>query len=362
LTPIALVIAVTATLTALVAGWSNRAAAPRPQPVPSRHVVKAPAKPSRPPQFVVASFDGSGDATLLRYWRDVGKRAHARFTFFLSGVYLIGEEHRALYLPPRHDPGYSSIGYTQPTDRESSRLIVRDILRQLAAAHRDGHEIGTHFNGHFCAPFPGSVGEWNANDWRQELAQFDELLSRASALNGLRRVELGFGPADVIGARTPCLQGNLDVLDRVLRDHGFRYESSSSARLGTWPSRHHGIWRFPLPEIPMAGAHFDVISMDYNFMANQTLADSDAGARQNEDQTYTSLVDAFNVSYHGNRAPFAVGNHFAHWNRDAYEHALTRFLEHVCRLPDVRCVPYTDVVDWLDRHRDVVRRARLSPG
>jgi hypothetical protein len=30
--------------------------------------------------------------------------------------------------------------------------------------------------------------------------------------------------------------------------------------------------------------------------------------------------------------------------------ALTRFLEHVCRLPEVRCVPYVEVADWLDDH------------
>jgi peptidoglycan/xylan/chitin deacetylase (PgdA/CDA1 family) len=351
--------ATAAALTASVLGWSTRG---EPAPGPRTTTARAPAAPLphhkltiRPPQFVVASFDGSGDASLLRYWRDVGKRAHARFTFFLSGVYLIGEERRALYLPPQHDPGVSAIGYTQASDGQSSRQVVRGILEQLAAAHGDGHEIGTHFNGHFCSPFAGSVDKWSANDWRQEISQFDELLSRASQLNGLRRVELGFGPEDVVGARTPCLQGNLDVLDRVLREHGFRYESSSSAPLGTWPSRHHGIWRFPLPEIPLAGARFNVIAMDYNFLANQTPAASNADARRIEDQTYTSLVKAFGVSYRGNRAPFAVANHFAHWNRNAYERALTRFLGHVCRLREVRCVPYTEVVDWLDHHRELLK-------
>ena len=164
--------AAAAALTASVIGWSTRGA-PAPPPLrttTTRATTTPPApvhrKPIHAPQFVVASFDGSGDASLLRYWRDVGKRAHARFTFFLSGVYLIGGERRALYLPPRHDPGYSAIGYTQASDGKSSRQNVRDILQQLAAAHRDGHEIGTHFNGHFCSPFAGSVATWTANDWR----------------------------------------------------------------------------------------------------------------------------------------------------------------------------------------------------
>jgi peptidoglycan/xylan/chitin deacetylase (PgdA/CDA1 family) len=351
--PFLLAAAFAGVLFALVTGWSTHTPAPsqpqphrtRPEPLAQR------TEPTRPPQFVVASFDGSGDADLLRYWRDVGRRAGARFTFFLSGVYLLGEERRALYLPPMHSAGASDIGFMQPSGNTSSAQHVRDLLQQLAASHREGHEIGTHFNGHFCLPYPGNVNEWNAQAWRQELAQFDELLSRASELNRIPRVDLGFGPEDVVGARTPCLQGNLDALDQVLREHGFRYESSSSARAGTWPERHHGIWRFPLPEIPLVGTNFNVISMDYNFMANQSPATTDSESQRVEEQTLASYLDAFTKSYHGNRAPFAIGTHFAHWNRGAYVRALTRFLERVCRLPQVRCVPYIDVVGWLGRHR-----------
>src|SRR5438445_6840118 len=43
----------------------------------------------RPPQFVMISFDGSGDPALWKHWRSVGRRTGARFTFFLSGVYLL---------------------------------------------------------------------------------------------------------------------------------------------------------------------------------------------------------------------------------------------------------------------------------
>lgn len=339
---------VAGTLFALVTGWSSSdEVLVEPTPIPEP---PAKSKSTRPPQFVVASFDGAGGASLWRYWREVGRRTGARFTFFLSGVYLLGEERRDLYAPPEHRPGTSDIGFMQPTERASSGRRIGELLVQLAAGHEEGHEIGTHFNGHFCAPYDGNVGEWTAADWRQELVQFDELLSRAAVLNRLAPVELGFGPADVVGARTPCLEGKLDVLHRVLRERGFRYDSSSSALLGTWPTRDHGVWSFPLLEIPLANSHFKVISMDYNFMANQPRAATREQSRRIEDQTYASYVNAFNESYRGNRAPFAIGNHFARWNHGAYVRALTRFLERVCRLPQVRCVPYVEVADWLDRN------------
>jgi peptidoglycan/xylan/chitin deacetylase (PgdA/CDA1 family) len=343
---------VAGTLFALLTGWAPRdtvpAAPPPPADLPARPATKP--KPARPPQFVIASFDGAGDAGLWRYWREVGRRTGARFTFFLSGVYLLGEERRVLYQPPQHEPGASDIGFMQRSSRASSARRIGELLVQLAEGRAEGHEIGTHFNGHFCAPYDGSVGEWTAGDWRQELAQFDELLVRASSFNGLDPVELGFGPADVVGARTPCLEGRLDVLHRVLREHGFRYDSSSSALPGKWPQRDHGIWSFPLPEIPLAGTHLRVISMDYNFMANQPTASTREVAKRLEEQTLASYLAAFEQSYRGNRAPFAVGNHFARWNHGAYVRALTRFLERVCRLSEVRCVPYTEVADWLDRH------------
>src|SRR5438105_2781937 len=195
----------------------------------------------RPPQLVVVSFDGSGGARLWGYWRSVARQAHAHFTFFVSGVYLVDWAHRTRYYPPRHAPGSSDIGFGFP----GGELDPAGTLRQIAAAYREGHEIGTHYNGHFCAPYRGNVGEWTAADWGRELDQFDRLLFHGHALP--------FGLAEVVGGRTPCLQGDLRVLYPVLARHGYRYDASRSAPLGTWPWRERGIWAVPLPEIPLAG-------------------------------------------------------------------------------------------------------------
>jgi hypothetical protein len=330
-----------ALLVILLAGClrEHRPSSSPPDPVKVVHRVRRPSPPKRPPQFVISSFDGSGGARLLGYWRAVAHKAHATFTFFVSGVYLIDWAQRDRYAPPELPRGDSAIGFAPDT-----RWIAA-MRRQLALAYRDGDEIGTHYNGHFCGA--GGVGDWTAKDWAEELTEFDSLLFHGSPL--------GFGPAEIVGGRTPCLEGNLAVLYPVLARRGFRYDASGQALLGTWPVKRDGIWSFPLLELPFIGHTFRVVSMDYNFMANQT-GESPA---QVESETYRTFWNAFLVSYHGNRAPLTLGNHFETWDSWAYDHALTRFLLRACRMPDVRCTSFEHLADWLDAHRGV-RHQKVS--
>jgi len=312
--------------------------------------------PWRPPQFVVVSFDGSGGVQLWPYWRSVARRAHAHFTFFVSGVYLLDEARRTLYRPPRHSRGSSDIGFTQAEGKRSARSMVRGMLEQIVAAHGEGHEIGSHFNGHFCAPYDGNVDQWNRADWHQEIHQFYKLLFGVATNNHLRSApRVPFGPDEVIGERTPCLQGDFRALYPALVAHGFRYDASQVGRLGDWPRRERGLWSTPLLEIPFVGHTYDVVSMDYNFLANETGVAPPAIERE----TFLSLRHAFLTSYLGNRAPLSIGVHFETWNGWAYDHAVTRLLLGVCRLPEVRCVSYRELLDWLDAQPPrLLRRAR----
>jgi peptidoglycan/xylan/chitin deacetylase (PgdA/CDA1 family) len=306
--------------------------APRPH-----HAIHRPHRPSRPPQFVVVSFDGSGGVQLWPYWRNVARRAQAHFTFFLSGVYLLDWSRHDLYEPPRHPRGRSDIGFAATPE------VVRGTLRQISAAYREGHEIGTHYNGHFCSPYEGDVGEWTARDWAQELDQFDDLVFSAHGS------ALPFSRDEVVGGRTPCLQGDFRVLYPLLAERGFRYDASQVAPLGRWPWRERGLWSIPLLEIPFVGHTFKVVSMDYNFFANQI------GVAEPERETYLSLRRAFRASYRGNRAPLSIGSHFETWNHGAYDRAIARFVLETCRLREVRCVSFRELVDWLD-----LRFPRLS--
>ena len=283
----------------------------------------------RPPQFVVVSFDGSGGAEMFEYWRAVARRVHAHFTFFVSGVYLVDRAHHLRYRPPRHERGRSDIGFAPDA------AFAEETLAQVASAYGEGHEIGTHFNGHFCAPYAGNVDQWSAANWSDELDQFDELMFSGHGLP--------FGPDEVVGSRTPCLQGNLRLLYPVLARRGFRYDASSVALLGAWPWRAGGIWSVPLLELPFVGHTFRVVSMDYNFLANQLGSDAVA-----ERELYLTFRAAFRRSYRGNRAPLSIGFHFETWHHGAYDRALSRFLTESCRLRDVRCVSMRELVAWLD--------------
>lgn len=298
--------------------------APRARTVPAtRHF------PKRPPQFVVVSFDGSGGARLLRYWRRFARRANARFTFFVSGVYLLDWANHDRYRPPHLPRGTSAIGFAH------DEAWIAAMRRELARAYRDGDEIGTHYNGHFCGP--GGVGTWTASDWKKELEQFDKLLLGGSP-------KLPFGTREIVGGRTPCLQGNLAILYPLLARDGFRYDASAQARLGAWPLKRSGIWSFPLLELPFIGHTFRVVGMDYNLMANQI----DESPRQIESETYRTFWNAFLAEDHGRRAPLSIGYHFETWESWAYVRALRRFLLRACRRPEVRCTTYAELADWLD--------------
>jgi hypothetical protein len=305
--------------------------------------------PRRPPQFIAVSFNGSGDAALWQHWRQVAQATGARFSFFLSGVYLLDPADRLLYHPPQHPAGSSDIGFSP------NAAAVGALVRQINLGYREGNEIGTHYNGHFCAGYePGSVDTWTAADWVREITQFRALVRHAG---------LTVPISSIVGGRTPCLQGNLGVLYRVLRAQGFRYDASHTDAPSQWPVRIHGIWSFPLALIKLVGTPWDSLSMDYNFYVNQSNAVDVPVARSKvlAQDAYLSYLRYFKQNYYGDRAPLDIGNHFATWNHWAYVHALTRFVERVCGKPEVRCVTYSTLAGWLD-HAPPATLARYRRG
>lgn len=89
--------------------------------------------------------------------------------------------------------------------------------------------------------------------------------------------------------------------------------------------------------------------MNYSFYVAQSAA---APAPRElpglQQQVLASYDDAFERVYRGNRAPLIVGNHFAPWNGGIYRQALSDFMLDVCSQPDVRCVSFAELADWLD--------------
>ncbi|MEV6103100.1 hypothetical protein AB0M28_00075 [Streptomyces sp. NPDC051940] len=297
----------------------------------------------RPPQFVVFSWDGAGEdgQKLFSHFREVARENNAAMTYFVSGVYVLPEDKRMNYQPPGHPRGSSDIGYLPPDQ-------VRATLEQVRLAWEDGSEIGTHFNGHFCGPT--GVASWTVDQWKSEIQQAKQFVRQWKTNTGWKNAEpLPFDyERELIGGRAPCLEGQKNLMTAA-KDMGFRYDSSG-VNSQVWPSKRHGIWDLSLQMVPFPGRSFEVVSMDYNFMANQS-GSAHAPAEQHaayERQMRDGLLAGFERAYNGNRAPLVVGNHFESWNGGAYMRAIEHTIRTVCRRTEVRCVSFRQLTDWLD--------------
>lgn len=296
-----------------------------------------------PPQFVVFSWDGAGEDAkkLFSHFRRLAKRYDASMTYFLTGIYLLPETEADRYEPPGHPRGASDIGYLKDEN-------IRATLKQLRLAWQDGSEIGTHFNGHFCGAT--GVGSWTTEQWKSEIRQarwFVENWKTTTGWKDATPLPFDYGE-ELIGARTPCLEGRENFLPAA-RELGFRYDSSGTG-LQVWPERDQGLWDLPLQSIPFPGREFETLSMDYNFLANQSgTVDGDPAMRQQwGTEMRDGLLQAFERAYHGNRAPLIIGNHFESWNGGVYMKAVEDVVKTVCPKDEVRCVSFRQLVDWLD--------------
>ncbi|WP_078988258.1 hypothetical protein [Streptomyces sp. WM6372] len=299
----------------------------------------------KPPQFVVFSWDGAleGDDHLFSHFREVARENKAHMTFFLTGIYLLPESKKSLYRPPQHNQGSAAISY--PTVPH-----VKGTLEQLRGAWGDGNEIGSHFNGHFCGPKGG--GDWSPAEWKSEIDQTYAFVKNWKTNTGFtKEAPLPFDPdREVVGGRAPCLEGQKNLLTAI-KPYGWRYDASSAGDFQLWPSKLDGIWNFPLQLVPLQGKEVQVLSMDFNFLFNQS-GDSTQGDPAKfaawQAQTRASYLNGFNRVYNGSRAPMFVGNHFEDWNGGIYMKAVEDVMKDVCPRQDVRCVSFRELADWLD--------------
>ncbi|MEZ5118018.1 MAG: hypothetical protein R2737_17280 [Candidatus Nanopelagicales bacterium] len=328
------------------------AAENQPQPVME---VSALAEGEQAPQFVVVSFDGACRDELFRHYLDLGEETGARFTFFLSGLCLLPEGQADLYDPPRKERGTSAIGFAD------ADLVPQRIVN-LTAAYDHGHEIGTHYLGHFCDA--EGVGVWTTADWTSEIEQWDMVVNDWAQINGTPDPPnpLPFNASVVRGGRTPCLAGDRDQMYKAFIAAGYTYDASNPGKL-QWPRKvaKDRLWDFPLQAVKIVGYGRTAISMDYNFLYVQNGGKVDApqaGCDKIRKSTYDSYMAALDAVYQGNRAPFFIGNHFNQWACGAYRDALTDFVRDAhAKYPDVRFVTNRDLESWLDAQDPAVLTA-----
>ena len=318
-----------------------------PEPQPEFEIEKVEAG-QKPPQFVVMSFDGGVEnkTGIMQHYLDAAKKIDARMSFYISGTYLLPDNKAKLnYNPPGKPRGTSAIGFGDPA-------IIETRIDKLTEAWNAGHEIGTHYNGHFCGT--GGVSSWSAADWTSEINQFNMFLDDWRTFNpqAASAGPLPFNSSVVKGGRTPCLEGKRPAMYKAFKEAGYRYDTSNSGTL-TWPKQvTNGLWNIPLQSIKVAGSNYQTLSMDYNFLVNQNNGNQQAPQAkcdEIEDVTYNSYVNALKSVEKDNRAPLILGNHMNDWVCGAYTNALTRFMEDTGKNhPEVKLISSLDLVNWME--------------
>ncbi|TWP48646.1 polysaccharide deacetylase [Lentzea tibetensis] len=290
----------------------------------------------KPPQFVLFSFDGAASKEHWDRVLPITRQNNAHVTGLLSGVYLVADQDKMQYTGPGHERGYSSIGFG------GSRQDVANRITYLNEVIGAGHELGTHYNGHFCTGDEPAVGKWDAKAWNDELDAFGRILDNARA-QGLKL------PKEAVrGGRTPCLEGDWKQAFPAMLGHGLAYDTSHVSLGVVWPSVVDGMWEFPMPEVKVPALGKQVVMMDFNlwFALNGAKEDASRSAEftQIVVDTYRSVHRA---AFNGNRAPIVIGNHFNEWAGGAFSKAVEQYMGEVCAQQETVCATYTEVIQWM---------------
>ncbi|WP_374029347.1 hypothetical protein [Bdellovibrio bacteriovorus] len=321
-----------------------------------------PGKPStkvaRPPQYVMISYDGGLD---LNRWqetrnfaaemRKIGKPVS--FTYFLSGVYFLRDMNRHFYTPPKHDVGYSAIGFGESAQGIASRINL------MNDSFAEGHEIASLANGGFNA----HRENWAQTDWESEFRQFNDFIFGAYFNNGISpnsKYPQGYAltEKDIAGFRAPALGVN-DALWPAMKAFHFRYDVSTPGEMTQWPTKDKfNVWRINIPMIELVGTGKRVLGMDYNFYYAHSKAKEDVAKKdQYKKSMFDSYMNYFVLNYYGRRAPISLSHRFAHYNGGAYSEALKDFIRSVCGMPEVKCVTVKEYANFLDTLTPEVLRA-----
>ncbi|RWA63896.1 polysaccharide deacetylase [Mesorhizobium sp.] len=290
---------------------------------------------AKPKQIVLISFDSAREISQWERSRALAKRTGARFTYFLSCVFLLSPETRGQYVAPGKGAGKSNIGFA------ASKQEVADRLEQIGLAASEGHDIGSHACGHFDGK------DWSKADWLAEFGGFRHILENAYAINGISPEPPGwreFARHAVTGFRAPYLSTDR-ALYEALPEAGFHYDASGVSNGPALPPTKNGTTRFALPLIPEGSRSKPVVAMDYNLYVRHSGGfEMPAKADEFADRAYHAFRAAFDAQYDGKRLPLELGFHFTQMNNGAYWDALERFAGEVCVMRQVECISFRDYV------------------
>ncbi len=298
--------------------------------------IRPSAEEARAPQYVIISFDGAHDIAQWERSRALADRTGARFTYFLSCVFLLSKDKRNEYQGPGRKAGRSEVGFAQ------TRQEVVERLAEIRLAASEGHEIASHACGHFDGK------NWSKADWLNEFSAFSRIVENAYDINGIPGEPADwrdFVKSTVSGFRAPYLNTS-PALYEALRETRFRYDASGISKGPVEPHGEAGVERFALPQIPEGPKARRVIAMDYNlFVRHSGGIERPDEAAAFQARSYDAFKAAFDQQYEGKRVPLQLGFHFTLMNDGAYWKALEQFAGEVCVRPDVVCTSYADYLE-----------------
>ena len=113
------------------------------------------------------------------------------------------------------------------------------------------------------------------------------------------------------------------------------------------------MWHIPLGIVHVGASQHPVVSMDYNLWvyqsnAQNTIHEGTSQWAEAKQQVIDGYKDYFMRNYVGNRAPVVIAGHFSQWNDGLYWEAMKDFASQVCGLPNVQCVTFGTLVQYLN--------------
>jgi hypothetical protein len=251
----------------------------------------------------------------------------------------LADQHRDVYVEPSKGKGRSAIGFG------GDGASLKGRLDSVVWAYTQGHEIASHANGHY----DGS--RYSQKQWDYEFEQFIYLVENSWKNYSSPHIPKIWKPliSSIHGFRAPQL-GVGAGLWPSLRKNGYTYDTSRVNKMNYWPEKIAGIWNYPLAGLKIHGTNIKTLSMDYNFYFSHSKAKrgNPNDFEKFENQMYYSYLNYFNNNYYGNRAPIDIGHHFSKWNGGAYWKAMKRFAQTICKLPEVQCVTYQTLTNFLN--------------
>lgn len=300
------------------------------------------------PQFVVLAFDGSRSLQMWEKTLDFADQMKAKgfpihYTYFLNAVYFLDPAHQKLYQAPGQKAGVSNIGFA--FGKSDTLARIKEVNRAL----KEGHDIGSHNAGHF------SGTNWSYEEWLGQFNLFNTIMFGLHDLDSEYKLDLK--PSDVVGFRAPELGVNQNMY-QALKTMGFLYDTSKVGKATVWPTKDiYGLWQFSLPTLFVQDIWTDkrraTIGMDYNFYvmqsgAKNTLKRGNTIWQKAYENTLASYRTYFYTNYYGNHAPVYVANHFSYWNDGLYWQVMHDFAEEVCVLPNVKCVGFKELAEYMN--------------